>query len=137
MWLLDPLCAAELGMDASHGVQNLGPDRVQQRGEQLIVQTGRDMDDWAVRDYRKTAILFEGKRYFIARKQVLSARRISYFLEPWPERSNEMPGRTISYDLNYVQERERTLQLVQRLAWQRYLLFPLLPLIGFLFSPTK
>jgi hypothetical protein len=124
-------------MDASHGVQNLGPDRVQHHGEQLIVQTGREMDDWVVRNYRKTTILFEGRRYYIARKEVLSPGRISYFLEQWPERSNEMPGKTIFYDLEYVQERDRTFLLEQRHAWQRYLLLPFLPLIGFLFSPTK
>lgn len=59
----------------------LGDDRVVRKGEQVNIHTNVDMPDWMVRSYRRPAIFFEGKKYFLGRKDTSTYRRIRYQLD--------------------------------------------------------
>lgn len=110
------------------------------KDEELRVHTAAEMSGWLVRPYRRTAVFFQGRRYYIADKVVLGNRTIRYLLKPWAE-LHDLPGNIIYYDEDYVRERDETNRIQRRRFAQRVVwligLFPLVPIIGFLWAPTK
>jgi hypothetical protein len=115
----------------------IGSDYVGREGGYLVIYASVDMADWYVREYRKTAIFFEGERYFIASKSLLGDGRIRYVLEPWPDHLLDLPSGTICYDENYVRSRDEALKQIENSEYTRLFLLPLYPLIGFLPSSLK
>jgi hypothetical protein len=95
------------------------------------------MPDWQARKYRRIAVVLKGSTYFIAGKETFDRRTTRYVLEPWPESHNELPGKTIQYDENYVRTRDRARWEGRRREIESFILRPLKPLIGFLPSNIK
>ncbi|PIE02996.1 MAG: hypothetical protein CSA81_04620 [Acidobacteria bacterium] len=84
---------------------NFGPDRAWIDEEILFIQTPRQINDWAVRNYRKTLLQFQGGNYFPAERRKTQDGYI-YRFEPF-DPTIELPGKTIQYDMEYVKLRER------------------------------
>jgi hypothetical protein len=117
--------------------RRVGDDRIIRRGEQLIVCSKVDMDEWQVQNNRKTAIIIDEEVWCLVGKQHTASREIRYFLDPWPEYLRQIPGRRIRYDDGYLKaraekERKRKIQ-----AGAGPILFHLSMLIGFLPSCVK
>ena len=96
----------------------IGPDRLFQRGRQLVIDSPSDMPDWQVRTYRRTRIHYEGAAYFIAKKMRLNETLWRHVLEPWPEEPADPPWTEIRYGPAWVAEREehRRAVMVRRQA---------------------
>ena len=72
------------------------------RGEQLVVCSKVDMDEWEIRDNRKTAIFIDDEVWCLVEKQFTDNKEVRYILDPWPEYGRQIPGRRIRYDKEYV-----------------------------------
>lgn len=75
------------------------------RENAVVVDSAADMPDWDYRDYRRTAILFGGRQYFVAEKRLLPEGTYRYVLEPWVA-GVDVLGRTITYDEGYAAARD-------------------------------
>jgi hypothetical protein len=95
------------------------------------------MPDWKATRYRKTAVVFEERTYFVASRTPLSGGVWRYVLSPWPEDLNDEPGNVVHYDEAYVGEREAGRQAQQRHEKRALGLFFVNSLLGFLFSGVK
>jgi hypothetical protein len=103
------------------------------RGEQLIVCSKVDMDDWQIQQNRKTAIYINDEAWCLVGKQYMAAKEVRYLLEPWPELQKEIPGRRIKYDEEYVKARNEA----RGKSKIEPVLYHLRALIGFLPSRVK
>ncbi len=119
----------------SHKV--LASDHVLFKGGQVIVHTQLEMKDWELRKYRRTQILFEGNPYCIVHIDASARGEIRYFLEPWGPNLDDIPGKTIRYDENFVRERDRALKEQKKAERHGYFLVALTPLLGLLYSGLK
>jgi hypothetical protein len=63
--------------------RRVGDDRIMRRGEQLIVCSKVDMEEWQVQQNRKTAILIDDEVWCLVGKQYKAAKEVRYFLDPW------------------------------------------------------
>jgi hypothetical protein len=102
-----------------------------------IVYSRVEMEDWKVRSYRRTRIVYDGRPYFISKSDRPSKDQFRYFLEPWPEESEEIPGKTLRYDDEFVIRRDTLLRMERKAERVSLGLRLLKPLIGLLFSETK
>ena len=95
------------------------------------------MPDWKASRFRKTEILYDDTRYFVAEASRAAGQRHRYVLEPWPTELADIPARSIVYDAEYVATRDGG----RGQAWLGLLLWPLQlaisPLLGCLWSDTK
>jgi hypothetical protein len=122
-----------------------GRDWVLPDGDDVIVVARRPMAGWEVTKYRKTEILFEGRRWYVAAYGAPAARATDpargvghrYRLSPWPEDLYDLPAHTFDYDVHEVDTREQAHRagLSQVGVW--LLLVPLYPVFGFLPSNAK
>lgn len=115
----------------------LGRDRVHLQGQQLVVDAARDMPDWEVRKARRAAIRYRGKVYFVAQRESRAGGRVRYVLEPWPDRSADVPGLRVTYDEEYVRKRDLNADMAVLGAFARPIAVVLTPLVGFLPSRIK
>ncbi len=117
--------------------RKVGDDRIFRRGERLIVCSKVDMDEWEIRDNRKTAIFIDDEVWCLVEKQFMDDEEVCYILDPWLDYLRHIPGRKIRYDEDYVRtcrERDKKRKIESRYG-------PLLNLfkwiIGFLPSSVK
>jgi len=124
-------------MDDCAYPRNVGRDVILRKGEQLVVCSKMDMDEWEVGDMRKTAIYINDEYWFIIGKQFSSTGEVRYLLDPWHDAMREIPRRVIRYDENYVSARDEV-EKARRLESSIYpILHILRGLIGFLPSGVK
>jgi hypothetical protein len=127
----------EGGMPDQNSPLMVGTDRMTRRGEQMIIHSAIDIDDWRIGVGRKTAILIGDEVWCLAGKETSPSGNVRYILDPWPEYMNQIPGRRIRYDEAYVQSRdeaEKARKILERgYRWLiHYRMF-----IGFLPSRVK
>lgn len=115
----------------------IGSDFVSRDGDRIVVDAARDMPDWEVRKARRAQIRFRDRAYFVTERRPVAKGRVRYLLEPWPERSVDVPGIRLVYDREYVAERDSAAGLAVAGASLVPLLVVLSPWIGFLPSRTK
>lgn len=120
---------------ASHRV--VGSDHIVFKDGRLIIHTRADMPDWQVRSFRRPRIIFEDQDYYIVQKDNPSGSEFRYFLEPWSEHFDDLPGKTVRYDEEYVRQRDSTLRAERKAENVSIVLLIFKPFIGFLFSDTK
>jgi hypothetical protein len=117
--------------------RTIGPDRVRFRGPDVFVESTADMPDWEFRTYRRTAVLFEGRRYFVSQKVLLDDGSYRYVLQPWTDDLTDLPGLTLVYDDDYVTQREDERREARQRDQTAAALFWVGPLLGFLPSRWK
>ncbi len=115
----------------------IGSDLVARDGARIVVDAARDMPDWEVRKARRAAIRFRDLTYFVAAREPGARGRVTYVLEPWPERSADVPGVRLVYDRAYVEQRDREAGLARAGMALSPLITLATPLVGFLPSVTK
>jgi hypothetical protein len=118
-------------------MQRVGRDSVQTEGPRRIVESAREMPEWQASQFRKTEVLFEDERFFVAEASRSPGRRYRYVLEPWPDDLADRPSRTILYDGEYIALRDAG----RIRAWLGLLLWPAqalaMPVLGCLWNGTK
>lgn len=114
----------------------VGADRVRLRGDSVVVDSRADMPEWEFRDYRRTAILYRDRQYFVAEKRLLAGGAYRYVLQPWGD-SGDLPGRTLVYDDSYAAARDAAARTGARRDAISKALFFVGPLLGFLPARTK
>jgi hypothetical protein len=117
--------------------KSCGRDRIFRHGNRLIIIAAADMPEWEVRKNRKIAILVGTTIWWIAGKEGSGRGSVRYTLEPWDEYLNQIPGRTIRYDAEYVGQRDEDLKSRSICKRRSDALVLLKPLIGFLPSKIK
>ena len=115
----------------------MGDDRILRNGEQLVVCSNADMDEWEVKDKRKTVIYINNEAWRLVGKQFFAKNEVRYLLEPWPDAMREIPGRVIRYDEKYIRSRDKALKKIRLESWTYPIFYVLSPLIGLLPSPVK
>ena len=84
--------------------RKVGEDRILRRGDQLVVCSKMDMDEWEIRENRKTAIFIGDEVWCLVEKQFTDNREVRYILDPWPDYLRQIPGRKIRYGEKYVRD---------------------------------
>ena len=100
------------------------------------MESAADMPDWEFRDYRRTAVLFRDRKYFVAQKRLLPGGSYRYVLEPWGDLA-DLPGRTITYDDAYAAARDKAVRDEARRDRVSEALFFVSPLLGLLPARAK
>jgi len=119
-------------------VKQIGSDRVELRGNLLIITTPvRDLPDWQVRKYRAPLIRFEGRSWRITSRTTLPDGTTRFELAPWDPRDGEIPGPEIEYSPEAVALRDQALAIGRRRSRGTMLLNYVGPLTGFLPARTK
>lgn len=112
-------------------------DTLLRKGDQLIVCSKADMNEWQIQQTRKTIIRIEGEDWCLVGRHSTPAKEIRYQLEPWVDFAKEIPGRRIVYDENYVRARDEAAQSARLDFWVNPILCHARLLIGFLPSTVK
>src|SRR5688572_26022600 len=84
----------------------VGRDQVTVSEKQVIIDAAAEMPDWQVREFNRSIIFFQEKKYFLRQKApAQKPYRLRYVLEPWPV---EAPtgGGSFTYDADAVAERD-------------------------------
>lgn len=115
----------------------VGDDRIVRIGEQLVVYSKVDMDEWQIQQNRKTAIYINDEVWCLVGKQYTAAKEVRYLLHPWPDLPMEIPGRNVKYDEEYVRTRNQAEKKKRIEAGVGPVLNHLRALIGFLPSRVK
>jgi hypothetical protein len=115
----------------------VGEDRILRRGEQLLVCSNVDMDEWQVRQTRKTAIYINDEAWCLVGKQYTATNKVRYLLDPWPNQAKEIPGRRIRYDEEYVRARNEAEKKRKIESGIGPILYHLRAFVGFLPSCVK
>src|SRR5688572_21915587 len=103
---LSPASENEMPTPTQTKIRRVGPDEISMSGDLVIIDAAREMPDWEVREFCRPAIYFRERRYFLLRRARSRGQRMRYELKPWED--DENPVRTITYDDQYVQEREQS-----------------------------
>jgi hypothetical protein len=114
-----------------------GRDRLVRKGEQRILYSPADMEDWEVRKFRRVLIRIEGEPYTLVRKTRQPRGALRYVLEPWPADYPDPPAIELTYDRDYVEGRDKVARAAVRREIGLGCLWPWIPLIGFLPSGWK
>jgi len=115
----------------------VGGDRILRKGEQLVMSSKADMDEWEVRQHRKTAIFINDDPWCLVGKQFSAKEDVRYLLDPWPDAMREIPGQIIRYDEEYVKARDAAIKKIRLESGIYPVLSLMKPLIGFLPSGVK
>jgi hypothetical protein len=107
------------------------------RGNKAIIRAPWALEEWRVSKYRRTAILVDDHRYYIAEASHLGDAGWEYVLAPWPDDPADVPARTVVYDRAYLERQRRLRQ--DRIRQDRLGVVVLLatPIAGFLTHATK
>ena len=114
----------------------LGNDYIVAQGSDLVVYTPNEMEDWRVREYRKTAVFFYGRKYFIESK-FAEQDRVCYILKYWPDNLTDRPAAVINYDEVYVTQRDATIKRERQIDREAWFVMLLLPIAGFFPKKAK
>ena len=120
-------------------------DWIKPDGDDLIVIASERLPDWTATQFRKTAVIFEGTRYYVAevfepdrgRPRPEAGQGHRYRLSPWPDDLHDLPSNTVDYDESYVAARSARRQVSTRGLGVYLLALPLRPLLGLLPSGMK
>jgi hypothetical protein len=115
----------------------VGADVVTRRGDTLEVRTRREMDDWEVRKYGRTGIVFRGTTYVTRSLARNPKGGVVYVLEPWSRARHDSTPKRIVYDEDYVHVRDLERAAGGVAGALRIPLLLLSPLLGFLPSAAK
>ncbi len=116
----------------------VGVDQVWFVRERLVICALREMPDWVVRANQRLPIFFQGKKYYLrAKGEATPPHAARYELSPWIEGETTESSFVIHYDELYVQHREEAARAERHATIGRWVLLPLSPLLGFLWSRTK
>jgi hypothetical protein len=123
---------------AGERTRAIGTDKVLVKDDgAVVVHASSPMPDWRATRYRKTAVVFEDRTYFVATRTTLPGGWCRYLLQPWPEDLHDSPARTVLYDEAYVLEREERRRAQQKHEVRAVGLFAVAWLLGFLPSGLK
>jgi hypothetical protein len=117
--------------------RKVGDDLVTRRGEQLVVCSKVDMDDWQIQQNRKTVIYINDETWCVVGKEYSDTKSVRYLLDPWPEPLKEIPGRRIRYNEEYVKARNEAEERKKKEDAYSPILHHLRAFIGFLPSRVK
>ena len=117
--------------------RQIGEDRILRQGENLVVCSRVEMEDWQLHGTRKTAILIDDGIWCFVGKEFMDNGEIHYILEPYSDYVSQIPGRRIRYDENYVKTRSETDMKREMEDKGDLYLYPLRSFIGFLPSRRK
>jgi hypothetical protein len=123
-------------MDSPKYPMRIGEDRIVCKGENLLVCSKFDMEEWQVQELRKTGIYINDELWHLAGKQT-AEKEIRYLLAPWPEYHKEIPGRIIRYNEDYVKARDAAEKKKQIEEGVGPILYHFRVIIGFLPSGLK
>ncbi len=115
----------------------VGSDSVFFKEGEVVIYSSYDMEDWNVTKYRKAAIFFKDKAYFLTRKSKLQDGIFRYKLKEWPEDHVDLPSKSIIYDDEYVAERDTIQIKVEKIKRISLIMRMVQPLVGFLPSRMK
>ncbi len=115
----------------------IGSDSVLFKEGEVVIYSSYDMEDWKVTSYRKAAIVFKDKTYFLVSKSMMEDGTFRYKLREWPEDHVDLPSQSIVYDEEYVAERNDYYIKAERLKKVSILMIVIQPLLGFLTSSQK
>ena len=103
----------------------------------MIVQSPVLMPEWKASKFRRTAVVYEDSRFFVAEATRGPDGCHRYVLEPWPDDKGDRPSRTILYEQEYVRLRDAN----RARAWVALFLWPAMvcanPVVGCLWTRTK
>ena len=117
--------------------RRVGDDSILRNGEQLVVCSKADMDEWEVREKRKTVIYINNEAWHVVGKQFYAKDEVRYLLDPCLDVTREIPGRIIRYNDEYVRARDEAEKKRRMESWTYPVFYLLTPLIGFLPSCVK
>ena len=109
----------------------VGSDRVTREDDRVRVDAAAAMPDWRPTRFRRLAVLFRDRTYFVAAAEEREGR-FSYWLAPWPDDLHDQPRALVRYDEAFVSDRDLRLERRRRAGRVAALLTVLSPLIGFL-----
>jgi hypothetical protein len=115
----------------------MGEDRILRRGEQLVICSKVDMDEWQVQGTRKTAVIIEDDVWCLVGKEFTDSKEVHYILEPYSDYLSQLPGRRIRYDEEYVRICKGADDKKKIEARSDTFLYPFRAFIGFLSSQRK
>lgn len=111
---------------------NVGSDRVSLLGEAVLVESTSPIPDWKVTRYRRTAIVYEERAYFVAAGGETPDGVHVYLLEPWPDDLHDRPRTALHYDAAFARTRDAHRQRAAQSSRATAALAILGPLVGFL-----
>ena len=118
-------------------VVQVGTDRVCIGTEGVVIEA-RERMDWPVREFCRTPVYFEGRKYFVRNSGEAVAPYVRrYELWPWPADQPEQTTRMVIYDAAYVAERDATARARRGGDWWHLILLPFFPFLGLCWSGFK
>jgi hypothetical protein len=70
----------------------IGSDLVRIENGVLVIYSQRDMPDWVVREFKRPAVRFKGRQFYLRAKAAAERPfRWKYTLRPWPADLLELP----------------------------------------------
>ena len=94
--------------------------------------------DWPVREFARVPVYFENQKFRVVRVSGAPPPYAkTYELEPWPADLHEESKRAVFYDEDYVAHRDATAREQRRYDHTYWLLLPLYPFLGLLWSSFK
>lgn len=121
----------------SDALTQLGPDELVPADEGFVIRSPADMP-WSVREFCRTPIWYQDKKYYLHRKQFDEDRRcFVYDLRHWPSDHAQASSEEIFYDLAYIEERDRESDHNRKRDRWSLLLRPFYPLLGYAWSDYK
>ncbi len=116
----------------------VGPDKVQVGDLTLTIFAMRPMVDWTVREFSIVPIYFRGHKFYLKKKMDGPAPyACRYELAPWYPQLGMESSLSITYDEDYVADRDRYCRADRRNDHLHSALFGIYPLLGFCWSGFK
>lgn len=116
----------------------VGVDKVWAEGETIFILSTREMQEWRIREFQRMPIYFRGSKYYLRNKtQAMRPFVVRYELAPWPQDFHDQSSRFVTYDEDYVAQREAGSRSEVKAEWVRSCLLPFYPFLGFLWSGFK
>jgi hypothetical protein len=125
-------------MGSAGNTLKVGSDEVHFAGEFVIIHAATEISDWTSREYSRSPVWFQGKKYFLSGKGPVEPPFVMrYKLAPWPAEFHEESKISYVYDEDFVTERDRDFKRGRQSHHAKILLMPLYPLLGFAWSGLK
>ena len=124
---------------AHQEILRVGRDRVVVTSDRVIIDALYEMPEWQVREFQRFPIFVGEYKFFLG--QIIPAAQpyaMRYVLERWPEDAQfDAAPFALTYDEQFVQERDAEHLDSGRVEKFSQLLMPLYPVLGFLWAGTK